>query len=121
MAKLLKALAHPETSSLWATTIRSRLERAPCRLVGPANPAPKHRARNARGEARKLGQAGGYRENDRLSVPGRLPGHVGLGLNKAHGMRNRESTSSLRADRISSLNLDSALDQRQNGASRVER
>src|ERR1039458_184890 len=79
MAKLLKALAHPETSSLWATTIRSRLERAPCRLVGPANPAPKHRARNARGEARKLGQAGGYRENDRLSVPGRLPGQSGLG------------------------------------------
>src|ERR1019366_2134180 len=104
MAQLFRAIARPETSSLWPTTIRSRLERAPCRLVGPANPAPEHRARNAQGEARKLGHAGGYRENDRLSAPGRLPGHVGLGSNKAHGMRNRESTSSLRADWISSLN-----------------
>src|ERR1019366_9825578 len=112
MAQLFRAIARPETSSLWATTIRSRLERALCRLVGSANPAPEHRARNARGEARKLGQAGGYRENDRLSVPGRLPGHVGRDPNKAHGMRNRESTASLRANRISSSNLDSAWDQR---------
>jgi len=47
-----------------------------------------------------------------LMVNQALTCRSGLGPHKAHGMRNSESTSSLRANRTSSFDLNGARDQK---------